>query len=130
MMRRPPISTRTDTLFPYTTLFRSTMSVYRGEDLEHLMLLYFKAINYLKMNKHEEALAECRRVNIRLQQLSDKYHSERKYQRDAFIHNLMGIIYQIGRASCRERVCSTCRSRWSPYHKKKKRESCKSTQLR
>src|SRR3546814_10771162 len=22
---------------------------------------------------------------------------------------------QIGRASCRERVCSTCRSRWSPY---------------
>src|SRR3546814_12510718 len=42
----------------------------------------------------EEALAECRRVNIRLQQLSDKYHSERKYQRDAFIHNLMGIIYQ------------------------------------
>lgn len=71
-----------------------TMSVYRGEDHEHLMLLYFKAINYLKMNKHEEALVECRRVNIRLQQLSDKYHSERKYQRDAFIHNLMGIIYQ------------------------------------
>src|SRR3546814_1826959 len=23
---------------------------------------------------------------------------------------------QIGRASCRERVGSTCRSRWSPYH--------------
>src|SRR3546814_19097331 len=26
---------------------------------------------------------------------------------------------QIGRASCRERVCQTCRSRWSPYHAKK-----------
>src|SRR3546814_2037711 len=26
MIRRPPISTRTDTLFPYTTLFRSTIS--------------------------------------------------------------------------------------------------------
>src|SRR3546814_7333168 len=25
MIRRPPRSTRTDTLFPYTTLFRSTM---------------------------------------------------------------------------------------------------------
>src|SRR3546814_4723876 len=25
MIRRPPISTRTDTLFPYTTLFRSTV---------------------------------------------------------------------------------------------------------
>src|SRR3546814_1145163 len=26
MIRRPPISTRTDTLFPYTTLFRSVLS--------------------------------------------------------------------------------------------------------
>src|SRR3546814_16500160 len=25
MIRRPPISTRTDTLFPYTTLFRSSL---------------------------------------------------------------------------------------------------------
>src|SRR3546814_1585232 len=24
-------------------------------------------------------------------------------------------VIEIGRASCRERVCSTCRSRWSPY---------------
>lgn len=70
------------------------MSVYRGEDHEHLMLLYFKAINFLKMQKPEEALVECRRLNIRLNQLSDKYQSETKYRRDAFIHNLMGIIYQ------------------------------------
>ena len=70
------------------------MSVYRGEDHEHLMLLYFKAINYLKMNKPEEALVECRRLNIRLNQLSDKYISEEKFDRDAFVHNLMGIIYQ------------------------------------
>src|SRR3546814_20224097 len=27
MIRRPPISTRTDTLFPYTTLFRSRYSL-------------------------------------------------------------------------------------------------------
>src|SRR3546814_7913194 len=32
MIRRPPISTRTDTLFPYTTLFRS---VEEGEDDGH-----------------------------------------------------------------------------------------------
>src|SRR3546814_18326694 len=30
MIRRPPRSTRTDTLFPYTTLFRSTLSVAMG----------------------------------------------------------------------------------------------------
>ena len=75
-------------------LTNPNMSVYRGEDHEHLMLLYFKAINFLKMRKPDEALVECRRLNIRLNQLSDKYDSDRKYQRDAFIHNLMGIIYQ------------------------------------
>src|SRR3546814_12031300 len=30
MIRRPPISTRTDTLFPYTTLFRSQGGAGRG----------------------------------------------------------------------------------------------------
>src|SRR3546814_10249677 len=32
MIRRPPGSTRTDTLFPYTTLFRSSAA---GDDHEH-----------------------------------------------------------------------------------------------
>src|SRR3546814_15780884 len=35
MIRRPPRSTRTDTLFPYTSLFRSTMS---SEDLRERRL--------------------------------------------------------------------------------------------
>src|SRR3546814_4709987 len=30
MIRRPPRSTRTDTLFPYTTLFRSQIPLFRG----------------------------------------------------------------------------------------------------
>src|SRR3546814_3141297 len=33
MIRRPPRSTRTDTLFPYTTLFRSHRQVPAGERL-------------------------------------------------------------------------------------------------
>jgi len=68
--------------------------LYKGEDHEHLMLLYFKAINFLKLGQHEDALIECRRLNIRLNQLGDKYVSEAKLQRNAFIHTLMGIIYQ------------------------------------
>src|SRR3546814_13776351 len=32
MIRRPPRSTRTDTLFPYTTLFRSEVETRRGDD--------------------------------------------------------------------------------------------------
>jgi hypothetical protein len=70
------------------------MIVYRGEDHEHLMLLYYKALNFLKMNQPENALIECRRMNIRLQQLGDKYSSDQKFKRDAFSHTLMGLIYQ------------------------------------
>src|SRR3546814_2521113 len=32
MIRRPPRSTRTDTLFPYTTLFRTPMAMSGGKD--------------------------------------------------------------------------------------------------
>src|SRR3546814_15329420 len=34
MIRRPPRSTRTDTLFPYTTLFRSTADETRDDAIE------------------------------------------------------------------------------------------------
>jgi hypothetical protein len=68
---------------------------YKGEDHEHLMLLYYKAINYLKMGNTDDALVECRRLNIRLQQLSDRYKSKDKYDEDAFAHVLMGITYEV-----------------------------------
>src|SRR3546814_15519547 len=32
MIRRPPRSTRTDTLFPYTTLFRSRITTFKSVD--------------------------------------------------------------------------------------------------
>src|SRR3546814_20672418 len=35
MLRRPPRSTRTDTLFPYTTLFRSAMAASSPHGLTH-----------------------------------------------------------------------------------------------
>ncbi len=66
---------------------------YPGEDHEHLMLLYYKALNYVKMEQYEEALVECRRMNIRLNRLGDKYKSDLKLKRNAFVNNLMGIIY-------------------------------------
>ena len=75
-------------------LTNASMLDYPGENHEHLMVLYYKALNYLKMQSYDSALVECRRLNIRLQQLSDKYRSDKKYKEDAFIHNLMGIIYE------------------------------------
>src|SRR3546814_17480222 len=40
MIRRPPRSTRTDTLFPYTTLFRSIAEVEKRVDLNDTLLLF------------------------------------------------------------------------------------------
>lgn len=67
---------------------------YQGEDHEQLLLLYYKALNLMKMKDYESALIECRRLVNRLNELSDKYKSDKKYKQDAFIHNLMGIIYE------------------------------------
>jgi uncharacterized protein len=66
---------------------------YKGEDFELLLINYYKALNYLKMGDKEKALVECKRMDIKLSKLSSKYTSENKFQRDAFIHTLMGIIY-------------------------------------
>ena len=76
-------------------LTNPNFSVYRGEDHEHLMLLYYKAINFLKLGKTDKALVECRRLNIRLQQLSDRYESSDKYRKDGFVNTLMGLIYDV-----------------------------------
>src|SRR3546814_11326259 len=37
MIRRPPRSTRTDTLFPYTTLFRSSASGYKTRPFDRIL---------------------------------------------------------------------------------------------
>jgi hypothetical protein len=66
---------------------------YKGEDFELLLINYYKALNYLKMGEKEKALVECKRMDIKLSKLSSKYTSDNKFQRDAFIHTLMGIIY-------------------------------------
>ncbi len=64
---------------------------YRGEDFELVLLYYYKAINYLNLGQHDEALVECRRLNLRLQQINDKYKKKNRYSVDAFGLNLMGI---------------------------------------
>src|SRR3546814_18587956 len=38
MIRRPPRSTRTDTLFPYTTLFRSKLSITANSQMDDITL--------------------------------------------------------------------------------------------
>lgn len=67
---------------------------YGGEDFERIFLHYYKAINYIMLGSLDEALVEIRRINIRLNEITDKYKSEKKYKRDAFANVLMGLAYE------------------------------------
>jgi len=75
-------------------LINPTVTEYKGEDHEPFLLHYYKALNYLQLGQYDAALVECRRLNIKLNQLGDKYSSSDKYRRDAFIHTFMGLVYQ------------------------------------
>ena len=74
--------------------FNPTITKYMGEDHEVLLIHYYKALNFVQLGKLDAALVECRQLNIKLQELESKYDSPDVYKRDAFIHLLMGLIYQ------------------------------------
>ena len=79
--------------FAASTMINPNVVDYTGEEFEKLFIHYYKAINYLKLNDNESALVECRRMNIKLQILKDKFHGANKYKQDAFMHLVMGLIY-------------------------------------
>src|SRR3546814_6289109 len=54
MIRRPPRSTRTDTLFPYTTLFRSHVGFEIGEAVFHAWFLRRRSGGSLRQRRATE----------------------------------------------------------------------------
>src|SRR3546814_14619616 len=48
MIRRPPRSTRTDTLFPYTTLFRSVRRRVKNTNYQQLVLTHRLVIDHMR----------------------------------------------------------------------------------
>lgn len=79
----------------FSLLSNPTVKPYRGEDFELVQIHYYKALNYLLLRQFENALVECRRIDIKLNQLNDKYTNRKnRYKRDAFAMNLVGIIYE------------------------------------
>lgn len=72
---------------------------YRTEDYEKVMIHYLKAINYIYLNKTDEALVEAKRLDLLVQRLKDKKFAEPGYPfiSAGFPHMLMGIIYEYTR---------------------------------
>src|SRR3546814_16405726 len=131
MIRRPPRSTRTDTLFPYTTLFRSD-----NED-EHLFHDLATATNTPALSFADVAAKAAlsmfmlrgieiheREYAIKAEYAQDKYAENMLLAVIADAHRLSSLDNQspvtrlgiasaspltpwmeIGKASCRERMC-------------------------
>ena len=82
-----------DVLLKYTV--NPKVTNYTPEDHEIFFVHYFKILNYIFLNKLEDALVECRRLIVQLNFLNDKYKDNKKlYSNDAFFHLLLGIVYQ------------------------------------
>src|SRR3546814_13561248 len=113
MIRRPPRSTRTDTLFPYTTLFRS---------LTRLRRQWF--------NKRKSVTALLREVIYNQPvQLLDSDADNKMVDADLALQALGGDHVAFGYLTTTIRseerrvgkeCVGTCRSRWAPDHLKKK----------
>src|SRR3546814_16667687 len=106
MIRRPPRSTPTDTLFPYTTLFRSTQdyeAIIRDLRMPHLdgpgLYEALKAMKPQLLNRVVFATGDLLNAETeRFLKQSGRPCIEKPFM-------LAQIRQQIGREACRERVC-------------------------
>src|SRR3546814_12619708 len=113
MLRRPPRSTRTDTLFPYTTLFRSDPPRVRGigeggarEAREGDGVAHARRLLHDRRGLARHRVGAAERGALR--ELDDD-------DGIALIHRRDEAARSEERRVGKEWV-STCRSRWSPYH--------------
>src|SRR3546814_18381862 len=98
MIRRPPRSTRTDTLFPYTTLFRS-VEYYEAALEEAGVRLVVDGNVQVHANSRLLRRAIANLVSNAIKATPNgQTILARCAQDDQFVE-------KIGRASCRERVC-------------------------
>jgi hypothetical protein len=67
---------------------------YDGEDFERALINIFLALNYASKGMDEDALVEARKVDLKLKELSRRYEGKNKYQEDAFIRYIAGVLYE------------------------------------
>src|SRR3546814_14461861 len=121
MIRRPPRSTRTDTLFPYTTLFRSTSS-------SRISVMRAAACSRRGSTASRTSAASCRASRRGCATPSAPRPSTTSTSTRRRRSAISAPAARPGRnARSEERRVgkegvSKVRFRWSPYHKKKKKK--------
>src|SRR3546814_15209913 len=126
MLRRPPRSTRTDTLFPYTTLFRSLAA---EEHLASGEIIFREGAAPGQFAAGPDASAflvvddgVCREARRKPAARLHRPIDFLEIQKIALVHQADGFHAWpgYGESSDERRVgkecVSTCRSRWSRYH--------------
>ncbi len=82
---------RTETL---AFLTNDTALPYEGESFEQVLINVLKALNYTRLGQWQEALVEARRIDHRLNVLSDRTKEKNAYRDDGFARYLSGILYE------------------------------------
>jgi len=75
-------------------LTNDNLLTYEGDPYEHVMLNVVKALNYASLGQWQDALVEARRIDHRLNVLSDRAKEKNAYREDAFARYLTGILYE------------------------------------
>src|SRR3546814_12587734 len=111
MIRRPPRSTRTDTLFPYTTLFRSEgqrelpeQGIAGRTGALDARVVAAEPHRKRSADHDVEALGPIHPVLI-IKEAADPFDRTRVRRGERSEERRVG-----------KECVSTCRSRWSPYH--------------
>src|SRR3546814_4377629 len=90
MIRRPPLSTRTDTLFPYTTLFRSIPPC-KGRAYRPRRF----AAGFSNHNTHGQAQSRASRQRVDRQVQSSFRSVSRSEEHTSELQSLMRISYAV-----------------------------------
>src|SRR3546814_16373496 len=118
MIRRPPRCQRTDTRFPYTTLFRSQTDIASADQSSQGSEIVVTGIR--------SSLERAAEIKQNAVQVVDSIVAEDIGKLPdpttaAALQRVPGVQVsndrnKIGRASCGKECVSKCRSRWSPSH--------------
>jgi hypothetical protein len=82
---------RTETLAFMTN---DTALPYEGDPYEQVLINVLKALNYALLGQWQDALVEARRIDHRLNVLSDRTKEKDAYREDGFARYLSGILYE------------------------------------
>ena len=65
---------------------------YKGEDFEKVLINVYLALSFAAIGDLEEALVECRKINLLLRRMIDE--GKRNYQESAFARYLSGMLWE------------------------------------